>query len=338
MTKITDFSDGFSSSTIPTIEAVTKADVGLGNVDNTSDVNKPVSTAQQTALNLKIDSTLIGANNGVAGLDSGGKVPVTQLPNSVMEYKGVYDATSGLPLLVDGTGNTGDVYRVSVAGLGVNSLGFVLGDYVIYNGATWEKAHSGADAVYSVNAQTGAVVLTKTDVGLGNVANVDQTDPANIVQTSSYRFVTDTEKASWNASSAYKDTYANLVTWASTATDAALAFSTDTKILYYVVTGILQEIDVMRTISGTVTSAQVSVGLTAVRALSVGVAPNANRKRLMITPLTITGSIFIGGSSVSISNGKPIIGPDTIFLDWDASDYFLVSDVVGNVVSIVEVI
>lgn len=32
---------------------VTKAQVGLGNVDNTSDANKPVSTATQTALNLK---------------------------------------------------------------------------------------------------------------------------------------------------------------------------------------------------------------------------------------------------------------------------------------------
>lgn len=32
---------------------VTKGDVGLGNVDNTSDANKPVSTAQQTALDLK---------------------------------------------------------------------------------------------------------------------------------------------------------------------------------------------------------------------------------------------------------------------------------------------
>ena len=36
-----------------TVSGVTKAMVGLGNVDNTSDVNKPVSTAQQTALNLK---------------------------------------------------------------------------------------------------------------------------------------------------------------------------------------------------------------------------------------------------------------------------------------------
>lgn len=32
----------------------TKADVGLGSVDNTSDANKPVSTAQQTALNAKV--------------------------------------------------------------------------------------------------------------------------------------------------------------------------------------------------------------------------------------------------------------------------------------------
>lgn len=33
--------------------AYTKADVGLGNVDNTSDLNKPISTPQQTALNTK---------------------------------------------------------------------------------------------------------------------------------------------------------------------------------------------------------------------------------------------------------------------------------------------
>jgi len=41
--------------------ALTKADVGLGNVDNTSDANKPISTAQQTALNLKSDRGLITA-------------------------------------------------------------------------------------------------------------------------------------------------------------------------------------------------------------------------------------------------------------------------------------
>ena len=40
-------------------------DVGLGNVDNTSDVNKPVSTAQAAAdaLNLKIAQNLADLNN-----------------------------------------------------------------------------------------------------------------------------------------------------------------------------------------------------------------------------------------------------------------------------------
>ena len=35
---------------------VTKAQVGLDNVDNTSDINKPISTATQNALNLKADA------------------------------------------------------------------------------------------------------------------------------------------------------------------------------------------------------------------------------------------------------------------------------------------
>jgi len=43
--------------------AVTKTQVGLANVDNTSDVNKPVSTAQQTAINNKV-TTLTGDVTG----------------------------------------------------------------------------------------------------------------------------------------------------------------------------------------------------------------------------------------------------------------------------------
>jgi len=38
-------------------DVLSKSDIGLGNVDNTSDANKPVSTATQTALNLKSDAS-----------------------------------------------------------------------------------------------------------------------------------------------------------------------------------------------------------------------------------------------------------------------------------------
>jgi hypothetical protein len=44
--------------------AVTKAQVGLGNVDNTSDLDKPVSTAQQAALDAKTHNSLVGLNDG----------------------------------------------------------------------------------------------------------------------------------------------------------------------------------------------------------------------------------------------------------------------------------
>jgi hypothetical protein len=44
------------------VVVLTKTNIGLGNVDNTSDANKPVSTAQQTALNLKQNSLVSGTN------------------------------------------------------------------------------------------------------------------------------------------------------------------------------------------------------------------------------------------------------------------------------------
>ncbi len=64
---------------------ITKASLGLGNVDNTSDVNKPVSTAQQAALDTKVDKTSVGAANGVAPLGSDSKIPAVYLPGSIDE-------------------------------------------------------------------------------------------------------------------------------------------------------------------------------------------------------------------------------------------------------------
>lgn len=59
--------DGTLSVTFPA--APTKADLGLGNVDNTSDANKPVSTATAAALATKQDTSAKNASGGYAGLD-----------------------------------------------------------------------------------------------------------------------------------------------------------------------------------------------------------------------------------------------------------------------------
>lgn len=51
-----------SVSAAPETTSVTKDEVGLGNVDNTSDADKPISTATQTALNAK-QATLVSGTN-----------------------------------------------------------------------------------------------------------------------------------------------------------------------------------------------------------------------------------------------------------------------------------
>lgn len=69
----TDFARADHSHGTPVLP--TKTDIGLGNVDNTSDLNKPVSTATQTALNGKQTTLVSGTNiktiNGVSVLGSG---------------------------------------------------------------------------------------------------------------------------------------------------------------------------------------------------------------------------------------------------------------------------
>jgi len=61
-----------------TFQTLDKTAVGLGNVDNTSDANKPISTATQTALSAKQDTLVSGTNiktiNGDSILGSGNLV------------------------------------------------------------------------------------------------------------------------------------------------------------------------------------------------------------------------------------------------------------------------
>lgn len=56
-----------SPAQVKTDLSLAKGDVGLGNVDNTSDANKPVSTAQQTALNGKASLVAAPASAGASG-------------------------------------------------------------------------------------------------------------------------------------------------------------------------------------------------------------------------------------------------------------------------------
>jgi hypothetical protein len=113
----------------------------------------------------------VGVANGVASLDSGGKVPVSELPAAVLgalSYQGTWNASTNTPALASGVGTKGYYYVVSVAGTtnldGITD--WVVGDWAVYNGTAWQKVDN-TDAVTSVNGLTGTVVLTTTNVAEG---------------------------------------------------------------------------------------------------------------------------------------------------------------------------
>ena len=96
-----------------------------------------------------------GNANGYASLDSQGKVPISQLPSSIMEYKGTWNASTNTPTLANGTGDTGDVYICNVAGtvnFGAGPITFAVGDYVIYSGTIWQRSSGAVGTVTSVAA------------------------------------------------------------------------------------------------------------------------------------------------------------------------------------------
>lgn len=74
---------------------ITKSNIGLGNVDNTSDANKPISIAQQAALNLKqniTDNSLTTTNKTIPGAINEINNDLANLPKIKTGRKGIASA------------------------------------------------------------------------------------------------------------------------------------------------------------------------------------------------------------------------------------------------------
>lgn len=105
------------------VVVLTKTDVGLGNADNTSDANKPVSTAQQTALNLKTDQlTTFRRLTGNHTLDSTDLASINAGDDLVIEMNvaGANDLT--IPLNATVAFPTGTKITIVQYGAGLTSV------------------------------------------------------------------------------------------------------------------------------------------------------------------------------------------------------------------------
>ena len=124
------------------------------------------TAAQGAKADTAVQTSQVGVANGVASLDAGGKVPVSQIPAlGDLNYQGTWNASTNTPTLTSSTGTKGYYYVVSVAGTtNLNGItDWAVGDWAVFNGTVWQKIDN-TDAVTSVNGYVGAVVLTQPDI------------------------------------------------------------------------------------------------------------------------------------------------------------------------------
>ena len=164
--------------------SVTKSQVGLGNADNTSDADKPISSATQTALNLKVNanSVITGATNTKITYDSKGLVTASA------------DATTAD---ISDSADKRYVTDTHLTLLG-NLSGINTGDQDLSGLVPSTRTVNG-------HALSSNVSVTKTDVSLGNVDNIQQLPLSYLDTDTGLAADSDSKVASQKAVKAYVD-------------------------------------------------------------------------------------------------------------------------------------
>ncbi len=172
-----------------TVSGITKSMVGLGNVDNTSDSSKPISSATQTALDAKLASATAASTYApiasptftgtVAGITKA-MVGLGNVDNTTDANKPISTATQ---TALDLKANTADIAELSqdavntaiVAGTGLDKVYNDASNTITLDIDSTVATLTGTQTLTnktltspSITTPTG---ITKSDVGLGNVDN-----------------------------------------------------------------------------------------------------------------------------------------------------------------------
>jgi hypothetical protein len=143
---------------------LSKNDIDLSNVDNTSDITKPVSNPTKAALDLKLDASKVGAASGVASLNILGKIPTDQIPS--ISFSTVKVLASEAEMLALSSAVIGSV--VIRTDLNKNYVLAQANPAVLTN---WIQLLTPAPPVQTVNGMTGDILITKSSIDLTNVNN-----------------------------------------------------------------------------------------------------------------------------------------------------------------------
>lgn len=114
---------------------VTKTQVGLGNVNNTSDADKPISTATQTALDLKVDEGAITS--------SGLTMATARILGRTTAGTGAIEELTVVPLTLGGTGQASA--QAAINALMAASGALVQGDVFYFDGTNVVRLAAGTN-------------------------------------------------------------------------------------------------------------------------------------------------------------------------------------------------
>ena len=126
---------------------VTKAQVGLGSVNNTSDTNKPISTAQQNALNLKFDK--VGGT--ITGVTS-----ITNNTTSTSKTTGALKVTGGVGI-AENLNVGGEINKLTLSS---EVIGFT-----VEGGTTNSKTLTAVSDLIIGTIDTGNITLKSSSTG-----------------------------------------------------------------------------------------------------------------------------------------------------------------------------
>lgn len=156
---------------------LTKSDIGLNNVDNTSDANKPISILQREALNQKVDK-----KSGYSLVSDANITKLDGLPN-MAQLTAMLGETDDY--IFDHENNKNNPHQVTAGQIG-------LGEFVGYtpsslpvSGPQSTALLQKAEKTITINGHSlnGNITLTKDDINLNNVNNTsDLNKPVSIPQ------------------------------------------------------------------------------------------------------------------------------------------------------------
>jgi hypothetical protein len=315
---------------------LTKSDIVLGNVDNTSDINKPISTATQAALDLKANlasptftGTVSGITKSMVGLGNvdnttDANKPVSTATQTALDLKAnATDVTTSLALKEDAANKTIDVSADGTSDVKFPSAKAVktYADAKVVDGITDAVITSAPtqNAVFDALALkanlasptfTGTVSgITKSMVGLGNVDNTaDVNKPVSTATQTALDLKVNT--ATVTSALALKEDVANK------STDSSLGSTNPSDVLYPSQKAIKTYVDLQSAnagvADGSITSAKILDGTLVTADLADG----------SVTPAKLSGIVPIakGGTNAStVVGAKTNLGLENVDNTSDAS-------------------